>query len=106
VINNTTDTTEFYVSGAAGGNATTPFAQGSFRNGVASNPLITFKARTSNANPVFVDDIYFDPAGANLLNPIPEPGSAALLAIGFATLLPRRKSGGRWERPARERECA
>jgi hypothetical protein len=91
VINNTTDTTEFYVSEVAGGNASTPFAQSSFRNGVASNPLITFKARTSSASPVLVDDIYFDPAGANLLNPIPEPGSALLLTLGLAGLAARRK---------------
>lgn len=91
VIDNTTDTTQFYVSGVAGGNATTPFAQSNFRNGVASNPLITFFSRTSTANPVLVDDIYFDPAGANLLNPIPEPGSALLLTLSLAGLAARRK---------------
>jgi hypothetical protein len=90
VIDNNTDTTQFYVSGTAGGNASTPFAQSTFRNGVASNPLITFYARTSTASPVFVDDIYFDSSGANLLNPIPEPGSAVLVTLGLAALLNRR----------------
>lgn len=91
VINNNTDTTQFYVSGTAGGNASTPFAQSTFRNGVASNPLITFFSRTSSASPVFVDDIYFDPAGANLLNPIPEPASFSLTIFGLAGLFNRRQ---------------
>jgi hypothetical protein len=92
VIHNDTDTTQFYVSGSSGGAASAPFAQGTFRNGVAGNPLITFYSRTSSATPVFVDDIYFDPAGANLLNPIPEPSSVALIALGLATLLQRRRT--------------
>jgi hypothetical protein len=90
VIHNDTDTTQFYVSGNASGAPTAPFAQGTFRNGVAGNPLITFYSRTSTATPVLVDDIYFDPAGANLLNPIPEPSCAALATLGVATLLKRR----------------
>ena len=56
----------------------------SFRNGT-TDPLATFLLRTGadHVSPFYVDDIYLDPSGVNLVNPIPEPSSLALLAFGF-----------------------
>jgi hypothetical protein len=87
VINNATDITNFYVST---GDATTPFAAGSFRITTA-DPIATFYARTSGTQFTLVDDIYFDAAGANLVNPIPEPATAGLVLLGLAAFASRRR---------------
>jgi len=106
VINNTTDTTEFYVQEGA---ATTPvkLVGGDnvyhFRNStgagptLAANPLTNFLILASGAaatqDTFFVDDIYVDTAGQNLAAPvtIPEPSAVAVLGVGFIGLLARRR---------------
>jgi len=46
-----------------------------------------------NNQTVLFDDIWFDAAGSNLANPIPEPGSLALgLIVGLAGVVGRRRN--------------
>jgi hypothetical protein len=106
VINNITDTTQVFVQGGSFANQTQLAYLGStsflFRNGATNNNLLTFFIATGrntsnqppnpteNIGPVYVDDLYIDRAGINLLNPVPEPGvnvlcgSAALVLISVA----------------------
>lgn len=93
VINNATDTTQFYVSTGDSNAPATPFAQGSFRAGT-NNPIATFYARTSGTAATLVDDIYYDATGSNLTNPvtIPEPATAGLVLLGLAGLMGRRRT--------------
>jgi hypothetical protein len=92
VANSTSNTREVYVSGAgltgqvqAVNGAITSFG---FRNTSAGDLRSFLIRRTSNAD---YDDIYVDQAGANLANPIPEPATASLLALGALGLLGRRR---------------
>jgi hypothetical protein len=64
-----------------------------FRNGAAANDLITSNfGSASTASVVQFDDIYVDLAGTNLSNPsIPEPASAAVMAMGGLLLAARRR---------------
>jgi hypothetical protein len=67
----------------------------SFRNGAAANPLngVLFAIGSdANSNGTFyVDDIYVDTAGQNLVNPVPEPSALVLLGGGAAALGLRRR---------------
>lgn len=108
VINNATDAVEFYVQSpsdlvplqlsVAG---QTSFA---FRSANAA-ALETLLIRTGNSNTsavppeiahsqFYVDNIYFDDSGANLVNPVPEPTSAILLGMSGALLGLRRRRKG------------
>ncbi len=44
-----------------------------------------------NNDPLLVDDMYIDTTGANLGNPIPEPATMSLLALGGLAVLRRRR---------------
>ena len=59
-----------------------------FRNGTG-DALSTFLLRTgtNHGAPYLLDDIYVDPAGMNLVNPIPEPSSFVLLALALGGLV-------------------
>jgi hypothetical protein len=56
---------------------------------------VSFVIRANNAHvsddSTLFDDIYIDSSSANLVNPIPEPTSLALLAMGGAALVRRRR---------------
>jgi hypothetical protein len=103
VINNTADTTEVYLQQVGVDPAPVQLFSGSttafgFRNGVANNDMVQFllmtgtgSATDANHTTVFFDNIYVDKSGANLTNPIPEPGSLALLGLGTAMLACRRR---------------
>lgn len=110
VINNSTDTYQLYLQNDADPNLATPTlingivtdASGNvtsstttfgFRNGAASNDLITANfgnGTTVPANAVNFDDIYVDLAGSNTTNPVPEPASFGLLGLGAVAFLGRR----------------
>ena len=92
VIDNQADTTKFYVQKVGVDPAPVLIEINSksaftFRNGVANNNLVNFLFMTGTANAtdaahttVYFDNIYLDPTGENLTNPIPEPASLWLLA--------------------------
>jgi hypothetical protein len=99
VIDNATDLQKFYVQGGAFATQTQLSVAGqtmfTFRNttgdGVDSNTTpvandllsLFIRAGGSHRGPIFIDDIYFDEAAANLTNPtvIPEPATIALAAL-------------------------
>ena len=58
-----------------------------FRNGAASNDLVTFMTLSNNHgdNQANLDNIYYNP------NAIPEPGTLALLALGSLCIAGRRR---------------
>jgi hypothetical protein len=103
VVNNTTDTTQYYIQGGQFATQTLLMSQGkdsfTFRNGATTNDLITLFIATGrntsnsppnpteNIGPVYIDDIYIDQSGKNLANPVPEP-DGLLLAIICATTMP------------------
>lgn len=94
VINNSTDRSEIYVQRDGIDPAPIKIVEGSidsfgFRNGTASNDLVTFLAMTSSGSgsvsthtTAWLDNIYLS-TGENLTNPVPEPatGILALLAL-------------------------
>ncbi|NOX99157.1 MAG: PEP-CTERM sorting domain-containing protein [Verrucomicrobia bacterium] len=85
VLDNATDTTSLYSS--QGLDPAVLLGTGAFRNGT-TDPLVTLNLRIGellNNTSGRLDSIYFDPSGANLSNPIPEPGTIAL-AIGACLL--------------------
>jgi len=104
-IDNLTDKTKVYIQGGAFATQTQLSYLGTtsfgFRNGVASNDLITFfiatgrntsntpPAPTENIGPVYLDDLYVDTSGVNLTLPVPEPSSWALAAAAIIAWCPR-----------------
>ncbi len=106
VSNNTSNTSQFYIQGGtfteqtqltAGSGTITSFAYRS--NNPASDSLTYFLSASSGAgggaDSIALDNIYIDNTGVNLVNPIPEPGTYALLiAFGMLTLavVRRRRS--------------
>ena len=100
VIDNSSDTWQLYIQSDNDADFLTQTQFSStdgtinFRNGVASNPLLSFEVRNSNqgATSVYYDDLYIDATGANLANPtVPEPASTTILALGGLALLFRRR---------------
>ncbi len=110
VINNTTDTTQFYIQGSEFASQTLLTSQGNssftFRNGTTTNNLVTLFIATGrnlanfppnpqeNIGPVYLDDIYVDQSGQNLVNPVPEPGSflLAMMAAALVTWMYRPRA--------------
>jgi hypothetical protein len=98
VLDNTAFTYKAYVQGPSdagpvqylGGTATGDFA---FRTTATPHGNLISYLLDSNATSgsTYFDDIYLDPAGANLSNPIPEPTSLALAAFCGLALYFRRK---------------
>jgi len=100
VIDNDNATWRMYIEG---GNYTTQTLLDSsgdsdfaFRTGDGTVDLINLAVVTlvGQNNNAYIDDIYLDATEANLLNPIPEPGTAVMLALGLLGLL----AFGRWRR--------
>jgi hypothetical protein len=60
-----------------------------FRNGAATNDLINlnFGPGSGQTSQTVFDNIYIDIAGFNLINPVPEPATWALLSAGGAAAL-------------------
>lgn len=101
VINNTTDTTQYYIQGGQFATQTLLASQGkdsfAFRAGPTTNDLITLFIATGrntsntppnpteNIGPVYIDDIYVDKSGQNLANPVPEPEGVLLAIMSAAT---------------------
>lgn len=105
VIDNHADTTRIYIQGGAFAEQTLLSVgdqeEFRFRNSggaTQDNDLVTFfiatgrntsnqpPSPTEHNGPAFIDDIYLDASGVNLANPVPEPSTLALTAIGSAAL--------------------
>jgi hypothetical protein len=80
------DTADYYIQGGAY-TSQTLLANNVhyFRGGPAIGPLLTFMAIIDSNQVVYVDDVYVDTSGQNL-EPIPEPVTLALVAVGGAVL--------------------
>jgi len=79
VLDNDADTTTLYSS--QGTDPPVSLGTGAFRNGT-TDPLVTLNLRIGellDGTDGRLDSIYFDRSGANLSNPIPEPGTIALV---------------------------
>jgi len=111
VIDNYVDVTQIYLQGGAFASPTLlTFAGDStfgFRNGPRNTDLITFFIATGrntdnsppnpkeNIGPVYLDDLYVDTSGVNLVNPVPEPASWAtglVAAVAFCGIAICRRS--------------
>lgn len=110
VVDNAANTSKVYIQSATDAAPVLQF-NGSqqdftFRNGAAANDLLTFLARSGAAGtgvaghvgPLYIDNIYVDTTGSNLVAPaplisgvIPEPSSVAVLAMIAAPGLLRRR---------------
>lgn len=89
VADNSGDTATLYLQGGAFSTQTS-IASGSFRNGTASNALVSLVGLAGSGNgsgTIRIDNIFLDPSTLNLINPmaIPEPSAFALIA-GLAAL--------------------
>jgi hypothetical protein len=114
VINHASDSYRVYIQGGAFATQTL-MAAGSatdfvFRNGATNADLITLFIATGrhtdavppnpkeNVGPVYIDNVYIDTSGPSLVNPVPEPATSLLAAIG-AMMAPgafRMKARDRW----------
>ena len=99
VINNSADTYQMYYS--EDGGAQTLATAGSpslntftMRNGgvQAINAfMVATSQMTGGATTSYIDDIYIDTTGSNLISPVPEPSAALIGGLGMLTLLRRRR---------------
>ncbi len=78
VIHNDTDTVDVYMETPLGQSGVVQIASGaSFRNGVATNPLLTLWFMKFNGDVAMLfDNIYFDPTSQNLANPLSSAGDS------------------------------
>lgn len=107
VVDNAADTTDIFILGGEFTSITPLRVAGfpyGFRNGTANNDLTTFfiatgrntsnvpPAPTEHIGPLYLDDLYVDLGGRNLVNPIPEPRSACLALLGVLVVSRRRRA--------------
>lgn len=98
VLNNSADTYQMYYSenGGAQTLATTVGSLSTFtmRNGGAEaiNAFMVATSQIATATTSYIDDIYIDTTGSNLISPVPEPSAALLGGLGMLALLRRRRA--------------
>ena len=100
VLNNSADTYQMYYS--ENGGAQTLATAGSpslntftMRNGGAQAInafMVATSQMTGGATTSYIDDIYIDTTGSNLISPVPEPSAALIGGLGILTLLRRRRA--------------
>lgn len=102
VVDTTLDSWSMYVEGQGFASQTQlTFDSGStdalFRNPASTNPLVSLYfrngANTNSGGEVLIDDLQIDLAGENLVSPVPEPGTLALVGlVGGLFLFFRKRS--------------
>ncbi|QDU88894.1 hypothetical protein Pla175_22780 [Pirellulimonas nuda] len=89
VLDNAADTNSLYIS--QGSDAALLLGSGAFRNGT-TDPLVSLNIRmgashNNNNAQGYLDDIYIDPSGVNLGNPVAPVPEPATITVALATLL-------------------
>lgn len=98
LVDNDADTFQVYIEGGAFTTQTKLDDSGddtfNFRYGGGANALqnvVLSHNSNGNNDPILFDDIYVDTTTKSLNNPIPEPGSLALLGLGTLCMLGRSR---------------